>query len=60
MQKLVFLLYFTFLSLALADAQDSVYWNPEQKTYALWQQKNWKELIYWGKKAINEIGRAHV
>jgi hypothetical protein len=29
-------------------------WNPEKKTYELYTQKNWKELIFWSKKAIKE------
>jgi len=54
MQKLIYILCFTFISLGSVKAQNADYWNPEQKTYVLWQQKNWKELIYWGKKAVKE------
>lgn len=55
MQKLIGILFF-FISFNLVVlSQDTTgTWNPEKKTYDLYMQKNWSELIRYGKIALKE------
>jgi len=55
MFKLILILTFVFLCLGFTSGQDpNEVWNPEKKTFNLYKEQNWSELIFWGKKAINE------
>ncbi len=55
MRKIIFILFIIFMFSRLLHGQEpETSWNPEKKTFELYSQKNWKELIYWSKKAIKE------
>ena len=55
MFKLTLILAFLFLCFDFTYGQDSnEVWNPEQKTFNLYKERNWSELIFLGKKALNE------
>ena len=55
MFKLRFLLAFILIcsGYALGQGKNEV-WNPEKKTLYLYKQRNWSELIFWGRRALNE------
>ena len=55
MLKLTLILAFVFLCSDFNYGQDpNEVWNPEKKTFGLYKEQNWSELIFWGKKAISE------
>ena len=55
MFKLILVFVFVFLGFGFTYGQDpNKVWNPEQKTFNLYKERNWSELIFWGEKAINE------
>ncbi|MEA1897743.1 MAG: hypothetical protein U9N53_08790 [Bacteroidota bacterium] len=55
MFKLTLILAFVFLCPGFTYGQNTnEVWNPEKKTFSLYKERNWSELIFWGKKAINE------
>lgn len=55
MRKIIYISILVFLLSKLIHGQETkTEWNLEKKTFELYSQKNWKELIYWSKKAINE------
>ena len=55
MRKVVFIILFLFFVSDYVDGQEDMpLLNYERKTFELYSQKNWSELIYWGKKAIKD------
>ncbi|MDX2443854.1 MAG: tetratricopeptide repeat protein, partial [Bacteroidales bacterium] len=53
MRKVVLILYvFILISYSLSGQEKQQVVNYEKKTFELYNQKNWPELIKWGKKAI--------
>jgi hypothetical protein len=55
MRKVIYISFIIFLLSRLVHGQETdSNWNPDKKTFELYTQKNWKELIFWSKKAIKE------